>query len=201
MRIVLGTTNTLYSSEDELQYSAPFVVQVTRENEQPAAGALVEITAKPTFYFKGGWAEVDTNGDTITDAWSLAYSVVCPAEDANNNGSIDAGEDINNNGRLEPTHPGTIAPHPVSTPTVSPGTGRIFTNNEGFGYFVITYPKSEALWTRIEITAKTDVTGTEESDVISYTLGLTDEDVVYPLAPSSGVTSRYGTSINCTDDL
>lgn len=199
-RIVLGTGNDMYVPNDQ-QYSLPFVVQVTRADEHPAAGAAVEITIKPVRYFKGSFDPADSDGDLVDDAWLLGYTAACDAEDANNDGVLNAGEDINGNGRLEPTYPGTVDSHPELTPTVTPGTGRIVTNEDGFGYFVVTYPQSEAVWTRIEITATAQVTGTEENEVYTITLPLVGDDLVYPISPPGGATSRYGSSAVCTDDL
>jgi hypothetical protein len=203
-RIVLGTPNVLYVPND-LQYSLPFVVQVTRDSEHPAGGAIVDITVKPVSYYKGIYTPVDSDGDGTDDLWGLIYSTNCAAEDANDNGVLDGGEDINADGRLEPTYPGTVDSHPDLTPTVNPGTGRIVTDENGYGYFVITYPQSEANWTRIEITATANVTGTEENEVYTITLPILAEDLVYnpsdPVTPPGGTSSRYGTSALCTDNL
>lgn len=199
-RIVLGTGNTLYTPNEQ-QYSFPFVVQVTRDDENPAPGAIVDISVKPVRYFKGAWVADDSDNDGEDDRWLLTYSATCDAEDINNNSELDAGEDVNGNGRLEPTYPGTVDSHPELTPTVTAGTGRIVTNEDGFGYFVITYPQSEAVWTRIEITATATVTGTEENEVYTITLPIVDDDVSYPNALPGGNNSRYGTSAVCTDDL
>jgi hypothetical protein len=199
-RIVLGTTNILYTPND-LQYSLPFVVQVTRDDEHPASGARVDITIKPVRYFKGGYIPADTDGDNIDDAWALTYTTSCIAEDVNNNSQLDAGEDLNANGSLEPTYPGTVDEHPELSPTVTQGTGYIVTNTSGFGYFVVTYPKSEANWTRIEITATAQVDGTEENETYTITLPILVDDLIYPISPPGSSVSRYGSSAVCTDAL
>lgn len=203
-RIVLGTSNKLYTP-NILQYSLPFVVQVTKDDEHPAPGSVVDITIRPVRYFKGGYTPIDSDGDLVDDLWSLGYAASCAAEDADNNSVLNTGEDINGNGRLEPTYPGTVDSHPELLPTVNPGTGRITTNADGFGYFVVTYPQSEASWTRIEITATAQVTGTEENEVYTFTLPVLAEELVYdptnPVSPPGGSTSRYGTSAVCTDAL
>lgn len=203
-RIVMGTGNTLYVT-NSLQYSIPLVVQVTRDDEHPAPGAIVEITIKPVRYFKGGYTPIDTDADATDDAWSLGYTMGCDAEDINNDGILDAGEDVNGNGRLEPTYPGTVDSHPELLPTVTPGTGHIVTNSDGFGYFVVTYPQSEANWTRIEITATAQVTGTEENEVYTITLPIIAGELAYdptnPVTPPGGSGSRYGSSGVCTDNL
>ena len=205
-RIVLGTSNIVYIP-NILQFSLPFVVQVTRDSEHPAPGAVVAITIKPVRYFKGVFSPFDSDGDGAADLWSLGlgYTASCAAEDSNNNSVLDSGEDINNNGRLEPTYPVTVDSDPSLTPTVTLGTGTIITNQDGFGYFVVTYPQSEGRWTRIEVTATAQVTGTEENEVYTLTLPGLAADLVYvptnPVYPPGGTTSRYGSSAVCTDDL
>jgi hypothetical protein len=199
-RIVLGTTNVLYTPT-ELQYSKPFVVQVTRENEHPAAGANVTITVVPVRYFKGEYSGVDTDNDMVLDAWGLFYSAGCAAEDINLNSILDPGEDINGNGRLEPTFAATVDSHPTLLPTVTQGTGSLVTNQDGFGYFVITYPRSEANWSQVQLTATANVDGTEKNEIYTATLSLLAEDLTYPYSPPGGVNSRYGISAFCTDAL
>ena len=203
-RIVLGTSNILYAT-NSLQYSKPFVVQVTRDAEHPAPGAVVDISIRPLRYFKGGYMPVDTDADFINDTWSLNQTVGCPAEDINNNSIREPGEDINNNLRLDPTYPGTVDVHPDLLPTITPGIGRIITNSNGFGYFTVTYPQSEASWTEIEITVKANVTGTEETEYSVFILPVLVDELAYdpaiPVAPPGGSTSRYGSSFVCTDAL
>lgn len=200
-RITLGAADTLLTL-NPLQYQQAFVVQVTDENMNPAPFTKVTITARTLQYFKGQYVPFDSDGDGTADRWAASYSAICSAEDSNNNGVLDAGEDINNNGFLEPTNPITISAHPSETPTIISGTGELVTDNSGFGYFVATYPKSEALWTRVRLTATADVSGTENTENYSFTLFVLVEDISDLLtSPPGGTRSRYGTSANCTDDL
>jgi hypothetical protein len=201
-RIVLGTSNKIFIT-NSLQYSLPFVVQVTRDAEHPAPGAIIDISIKPLFYLKGSYIPADTDSDGINDYWDITYTSYCAAEDANNNSIRDPGEDINNNSRLDPTYPGTVDIHPDLTPTITPGTGRIITDQNGFGYFSVTYPQSEANWTEILITAKANVSGTEETESYITILPVLVDELTYDPArevpPPGGETSRYGISTVCTD--
>ncbi len=200
-RITLGTSNNLLIP-NTLQYQAPFVVQVTDKDGNPAPNTAVTITLRPLQYFKGRYNAIDSDSDGTVDQWSPTYSTTCNAEDTNNNGVLETGEDINVNGLLEPTNPATITPHPTEIPTVISGTGKLTTDSSGFGYFVITYPNSEALWVNLRLTATAAVSGTESAETYDFTLSVSSDDVSdLTIDPPGGRNSRYGTSINCNDAL
>lgn len=200
-RIVLGTTNVLIQLT-ELQYQLPFTVQVTDTSGNAAPNASVRISLKNLQYFKGGYVGIDTNADTINDKWAGSYTVICDAEDANNNGTIDTGEDINGNGRLDPTNPATISAHPSETPTIDASTSTITTDDSGFGYFVLTYPKSEALWVRLQLTATALSSDAINAEIYEFTLPVLASDISdINISPPGGTASRYGSSVNCTDAL
>lgn len=201
VRITLGAADSLLTL-NELQYQQAFVVQVTDANMNPAPGTKVTITARSLQYFKGSYVPYDSSGDGTADRWAVTYTASCAAEDSNHNGVLETGEDINNNGYLEPTNPITISAHPSETPTISAGTGELVTDDSGFGYFVTTYPKSQALWTRVRLTASADVAGTENNEIYDFTLFVLESDISNLLvSPPGGTASRYGTSASCTDDL
>ena len=191
-RIVLGTGNSI-SELNELQYQLPFNVQVTDNDGNPAEGTEVSIKLRSVQYHKGSY---QVGGD----GWVPVYSVSCDAEDVNNNGVLEAGEDINNNGRLDPTNPATISAHPDETPTYNPLTGNIVTDENGFGYFSITYPQSEAVWVTVRLTATAAVSGTEATEVFEHTLFVLESDVSNTsISPPGGVESKYGVAALCTD--
>lgn len=201
VRINLGAADTLIDF-NELQYQQAFVVQVTDADMNPAPSSKVTITARALQYNKGQYEARDTNGDGTDDRWGPTYSVICDAEDTNNNGVLEAGEDVNNNGYLEPTNTITISAHPTETPTIIAGTGELITDDSGFGYFVTTYPKSDANWTRIQLTATAEVAGTENQETYRFTLFVAESDISNLLvSPPGGIYSRWGTSINCNDTL
>ncbi|HEY9050376.1 MAG TPA: hypothetical protein VIQ03_02455 [Gammaproteobacteria bacterium] len=200
-RITLGAADTLITL-NALQYQQAFVVQVTDENMNPAPYTKVTITARTLQYYKGQYEPYDTDGDGSANRWEPNYSAACTAEDINNNGVLDVGEDINNNGTLEPTNPITISAHPSEIPTIIAGTGELVTDDSGFGYFVATYPKSEAFWSYVRLTATADVSGTENHETYSFILAVLVDDVSDLLtSPPGGIYSRYGSSTSCTDTL
>jgi len=191
-RIVLGTGNQI-ATLNELQYQLPFSVQVTDNDGNPAGGTAVTVKLRNLHYYKGGYL-------ATVDGWQAQINASCDAEDANNNGVLEAGEDINNNGRLDPTNPATISAHPSETPTFTPGTGTIVTDENGFGYFALTYPKSEAVWVNIRLTASADVSGTEATEVYEKTLPVLINDLSdTSISPPGGVESKYGVASDCSD--
>lgn len=200
-RITLAPANTIISLND-LQYQDPFVLQITDVNGNPAPSSQVTITLVPTRYIKGSYIAQDTSSpaDGTLDEWVSVSNIICQTEDVNNNGFLEAGEDINNNASLEPTNPATVTAHPNLTPTFSGIDGSLITDENGFGYFVLTYPKSEGNWVTVKLTASTSVSGTESTETYEYTLPVADADVSnIDISPPGGVTGKYGSAADCTN--
>ncbi|RDH82656.1 MAG: hypothetical protein DIZ80_10270 [endosymbiont of Galathealinum brachiosum] len=193
-RIVIGNGNTMFSL-NELQYQDPYVIQVTDVDGNPQANTTVKIRLRSTLYNKGAYGKTG-------EGWAPFYTIInCPAEDLNNNGNLDAGEDTNGNGTLEPTNPATVANHPILTPTLTPGSNSITTDESGFGYFSITYPKSEANWSSVLITATATFSGSENIATKTQSLpallaDLEDEEIL-PLGGDGN--SPYGLVGDCAN--
>ena len=202
-RIVLGTSNSILTTANGLQYQDPFVVQVTDVDGNAAPYSVVTIKVIPLQYFKGFYTKTDTTtpADGTLDEWVIqSYQATCDTEDLNLNGFLEPGEDINNNLTLEPTNSATVTPHPSLAPTINTLTGRLVTDETGFGYFALTYPTSEANWVHVRVTATATVAGSEETEVYEYTLPVADSDVSNTdISPPGGASSKYGTAIVCTD--
>ena len=191
-RIVIGSSNTI-TELNSLQYQSSYVVQVTDTDGSSAPSTRVKISLKSILYNKGQY-------QTTGSGWVAIIAIECAVEDVNNNGVLDAGEDINGNGRLDPTNAATIGAHPSLQPTVTPGTNSIVTDESGFGYFSLIYPKSEANWTGLEIAVTAKVSGTEKAAVIAETLPVLLVDVSdETVAPPGGVESTYGVASICSD--
>jgi len=205
-RIVIGTGNTLFTLTGQ-QYQMPFTVQVTDTAGNAVPSQKVTISAVPVSYVKGSYRIIDSDGDGNDDIWAIedpniagAESIQCPKEDINQNGILDAGEDINNSGQLEPTNSATVGTHPTNTPTIS-SPGSLITDTNGLGYFSLIYPKSEALWSTVRITASIKATGTESAETFDYYLLVLKSDAEsIDIAPPGGViSSNYGTVLDCSD--
>jgi len=189
-RIVIGDSNTLFSL-NELQYQNPYVVQVTDTNGNAVANTRVTIAVIASAYRTGFYSDA-------SEVWVAQISNECTAEDKNNNAILDAGEDVNASGYLEPTNAATVTAHPTLEPTLDGLSNSLLTDEFGFGYFSITYPKSEANWSRFKITASADVSGTEGNAILAGILPSVVEDLAdITQSPPGGVTSAYGLDSNC----
>lgn len=199
-RVSLGTAVTLFSL-GELQYQEQFVVQVTNPSGDPSPFTSVTFSLQPLGYNKGYYVEtdIDVPADGTPDRWVPYFTASCDTEDLNNNGILDAGEDVNANGILEPRVP-TITAHPDLVPTITSGTSSLVTDENGFGYVAVTYPKSESSWVKMQLTAFAQDGLPGNTAVYSWTLHhlIADVDDV-TTNPPGGVVSPYGLAANCSD--
>ena len=199
-RVLIGNSAELFEI-GELQYQEEFAVQVTDPDGAPAPSSFVTLRLTPLSYNKGLYlaGDIDVPPDGTADQWVPNVTAVCTSEDTNDNGALDAGEDVNGNGFLDPDVP-TLTAHPTFTPTVQPGSNILVTDADGFGYFAITYPKSEGAWSSILVTA--EVSDDLPGNIAAYTLhlGVLLEDIGdLTVSPPGGGASPYGTSTNCAD--
>jgi len=199
-RVLIGNANSMYEL-GELQYQEQFAVQVSDPNGAPSPNALVTLKLTPVTYKKGQYEPIDITipPDDIDDRWAAIESAVCASEDTTGNGALDAGEDVNGNGVLDPDVP-TLTTHPEKTPTITPGSNIVITDDNGFGYFAITYPKSEGAWSSVLVTA--DVSDGLPGSTATYKLDLRVliKDISdLTIDPPSGGPSPYGTADNCAD--
>lgn len=214
-RIVVGNSNTITSVDGDLQYQKEFVVQVTGTDGAPAPNTTVTVKLKNLNYYKGiyvvtndGWwvtsYPLPVGFDPLIDPLPPTHE--CDAEDINNNATLDVingvSEDLNGNGRLDPTNAATIAAHSELTPTITPGTNMIITDDSGFGYFSLVYPKSEGLWSKVQITVSAKVSGTESKTVFEEKLNVALSDVSnVSISPPGGTSGSYGIVADCSDPM
>ena len=187
-RIVVGTSSVI-TDLNVLQYQKPYVIQVTDIDGNASPNTKLNIAMKNKSYALGFYT-------ATVDGWVLngANYTLCDAEDINNNAILDAGEDKNANGFLEPTNAASIAAHPTLTPTLEAGFNSVVSDESGFAYFSLTYPKSEANWNIVEISVSTKVSGTENVEKLTVTLPISLADLAdETISPPGGVSSSYGT--------
>ncbi len=199
-RVQLGVSASLIEL-GSLQYQEEFAVQVSDADGGPSPNAIVTIKLIPATYNKGQYVPVDISipADGTVDRWGTSISAICNSEDLNANGALDAGEDVNGNGLLDPDVP-TLTTHPDKTPTVTPGTNLLVTDENGFGYFAITYPKSEGAWSSVRVIAEVSDGLPGNTAQYQLNLGVLIKDLEdLTVAPPSGGPSPYGTAAVCTD--
>lgn len=198
-RVSIGRGDTLLVLTEQ-QYQKPIAIQLSREDGAPQANTSVNVKLKTIEYNKGFYSfSNDINGDGNADQWSINVSATCAKEDVNENGILDAGEDTNLNGILDPKSP-TVTQHPNDIPTLTAGTSSLITDDNGFGYFTITYPKSEAGWVKIELTVTAQDGLPENVGKDTFWLPVLISDISDPANdPPGGIIGPYGTANACTD--
>ncbi|WP_326536262.1 Ig-like domain-containing protein [Pseudorhodoferax sp.] len=183
--ISIATSNTI-GNVDETTYTKPFSLQVNDATGAAVANQTVVLSVFPTWYGKGNMA---WNGD---DAWVVASRLWCPNEDLNKNGILDAGEDSvalgtgNGNGRLEPGAPIIVTP------------GSVTTDANGRATFSLTYGEQYARWLILELTARSQVAGTESRAVYTDETWILASDVTSETIAPAGARSPFGTNASCT---
>lgn len=183
LRIVLGSDEKL--AEDGVFYQKSFGVVVTDSAGNPVSDRAVDFTLIPTHYHKGYMV---CDADDLK--WRPQYNEVvegdigCPSEDLDDDGWLDEGEDLNASGALEPTHTAT-----VNTKAV--------TDEGGKATVQVTYPQSQAQWSRVRLVAKISDEGTEYYEATEFTLPVLAADVsTCDLSPPNSV-SPYGIQTSC----
>lgn len=164
--IVIGESNkistlTIGSAEDA--YALPFTVLVTDTNGSAIANQTVSLSLYPAQFSTGYFPDNTKAIYTISNTYAN--------EDANRNGILDPGEDTAfANGRLDP---GGVASIPAS----------VITDSNGFAGFDVVYAKSYAIWVDVEISATTNVSGTESKSTVITKLKAKDGDTPYLDSP------------------
>ncbi len=200
LNVTLGTSDNLSSLANDTQYSQHFVVQVADGSGQAVRNATVRVSYVVTTYSKGRWGLVDTDTppDGRADAWArqgIDY-VDCFAEDTNKNGELDLGEDNNGNGILDPQNPAILAADDA-TPTLQ--SGSISTDENGFGYFALVYPQSNAMWSVVAITASATAQNVEAEVTYTSYLPILAEELLDVLTDLPNTISPYGLDLECSN--
>ncbi|WP_353570233.1 Ig-like domain-containing protein [Candidatus Albibeggiatoa sp. nov. BB20] len=147
--VKIGSGNTLID-EDGRRYETLETVSVTDSNGTPVDGATVTLSIYPTLFSTG--------------------LSVCPNEDVNKNGILDSGEDLNSNGRLDPGNVLTL-----DALTIVTGEGEGIAS--GYADFKVVYAVSYATWVQAEISARTEVAGSEAISIANFIATCSKADV------------------------
>jgi hypothetical protein len=186
--ITAGTGNKLETPSSST-YRQDYTVFVTDAAGNPVAEQPVTATVWPVAYRKGryvfdadplttaeGWIRTPTN----TDPDFADY--VCPNEDINRDGVLDAGEDYNGSNALEPRIPLSVT-----------SSGK--TDSTGTAVISILYPRDRGGWTAVQVTFTGGVAGTEATyTTATYTLPVLATDLSDQAVSPPGSPSPYGTN-------
>jgi len=181
--LVIGQATTVSSIYNNTAYQLAMTVMVTDSNGNAVGNTDVSLKLWPTRYaaIPAFWLK---SGDTYIPIYS---------EDVNQNGVLDAAEDLNANGVIDTTiyanedtnenlildgvedlnGDGLLTP-PSSAAGTLPST--ITTDENGAAEFNLIYLKDSAAWIEAEITASTEVLGSEAQSVVTFFLGYAKSD-------------------------
>jgi hypothetical protein len=179
--VSIGTNETIVVGE--LTYTRRYLISVADSAGNAKPDVALSISLDLPQYRKGFYT-------LVGDRWvkNGGDRAICPNEDGNRNGVLEAGEDTNNNGRLDPGRSDVIV-RLLSPRTAADGTAVV----------EITYAKSFATWVDAWITVSASgVGGTEgratfvEAPVPAAASAITNKDV----SPAFAI-SPYGTAASC----
>ena len=185
LSVAFGAASVIRESADKTLYFQDYSVQVTDANNNPVANKLVTLRMQPVAF---------STGSLCTP--SATYC----SEDANGNGSRDAGED----GVRKPITSATTgscgttadagggALDTILTPQNSDGgsvPSSVTTDANGIAAFTMTYLKASAIWVVNKLTASVSSQGTETSRSTVFRLRAvipdTTPDCILPPSPYS----------------
>ena len=171
--ITLGTGNVV-ASLDAQTYRKDWVVYVTDADGNAVSGVTLTFRAIPTRYAQGTLTFLDP-------VWGYQTPIdICPNEDLDRDGILDAGEDTNGDGVL---WPGNVV-------AVTPGT--VQTDDTGRATVSLVYAESFAPWVEVTLTATARVSGTESRRDATFTLPGQAADFSDEEVPPAGVVSPFG---------
>jgi hypothetical protein len=187
----LGTDNLVQpvpAPQPDLQKTWSAIVTDAAGNA--VVGTQVRFSLVPTRFSKGFY-----QFDAIAGRWvqQPAPPITCLSEDngagtaANaNNGILDPGEDTNGNGRLDPGNVASVN-----------ATGT--TDANGIALATLTYPKSYATWTEVQLQASAGVVGNDPPTTATFFLVGLASDYTNKDVPPPGEISPFGVVQNCAD--
>ena len=178
--VILGTGNTVISVDDT-KYNKPYSVLVTDAAGNAVEGAEVSISINPVEYYKGTRVYGGVSWGPVISAGP------CVNEDVNENGILDPGEDTNGNSKLDP---GNVVSAPAEP---------VVTGSDGSAQFDLVYAEDFADWTTVKLTATDEVSGTEATHTVIFTLPVSANDVSNENIAPPGLISPFGTAGTCTD--
>lgn len=178
--ISIGTGNQI-EEPNTATYRKEFTIFVTDNQGAGIPNATVQVSGLSKQYIKGTYVPGNNN------LWVPSPTAVCPDEDVNRNGQLDAGEDLNNSGSIEAGNVVAVAPATVTT------------DANGQATFFVSYAQEFGNWVVVTLQARAAVSGTESLEQTDYGLEISVADAALNQSPPGGIVSRYGQSASCFD--
>jgi len=177
LRLVLGEDENI--EEDGVFYKKTFGAIVTDSAGNAVQNAELNFSIHPLEYYKG------TMTCSEGDSWVRVMKAACHSEDLkNNNGRLDVGEDFNKNDKLDPTYAASVERQAT-------------TDAEGKATVTVTYPQSEALWSKVRLTVTVLSNGTEYVESTTFILPVLADDVGSCETSPPNHKSPYGVAESC----
>ena len=185
--IVLGTGRDI-QLPDPSSYLKQFAVFVSDSAGRPVANVDLTVSGTPVRFTQGGtYRKGFWMFDSDANVWVAMITAVCPNEDVNGNGLLDAGEDTNGDGTLTP---GIVS-------TVAFANGQTETDNNGQATVELRYPREFGPWTDVQVSVFGQSAGTESQESQNFELVVAAEDVSDEASPPPA--NPYGEGFLCTN--
>jgi hypothetical protein len=184
--ISIGTGNEI-NVPDQSSYSKEFAIFVTDAAGRPIRDAALTASSTPPLinaYRKGFW-----QWDEASRIYFGIVTAVCPNEDSNGNGRLDAGEDTNGDGQLTPGN--------VASVGFKDNVSR--TDANGQATVELRYARQFGGWVTTILGVFGESSGTESSELQQYSLGVASDDLTEETSPPPA--NPFGFSSNCSDTL
>lgn len=193
VQVSIGLNDKLEVIESPPTYRYVMSVTVKDSNGSPVPGQLVTMSLAIPEYGKGTYKY-----ETGKTEWVQNYAAKCDAEDPNGNGVVDPGEigDVNGNRVLDPQNGTTIR---AANATSVGNTFNVKVGDDGRAAIWLEYPKSEASWLKVDVSATASVSGQNAvAHSMFYTTVPSDVIKNKDVTPAFAV-SPFGTSSSCTN--
>lgn len=150
VQVSIGLNDKIETIESPPTYRYVMSVTVKDSNGSPVPGQLVTMSLAIPEYRKG-WYDLGT-------LWVQSVTATCDAEDPNGNGVVDPLEigDVNGNKVLDPQNGTTIR---AANSTAVGSTFNVKVGDDGRAAIWLEYPKSEASWLKVDVSATASVSG------------------------------------------
>jgi len=191
VQVSIGLNDKIEVIDSPPTYRYVMSVTVKDSNGSPVPGQLVTMSLAIPEYRKGVYAFSGT-------VWSQSVASTCDAEDPNGNGIVDTTEigDVNGNKVLDPQNGTTIR---AANSTSAGSTFNVKVGDDGRAAIWLEYPKNEASWLMVDISAAASVSGQNAvAHSMFYTMVPADVIKNKDVTPAF-VVSPFGTSSSCTN--
>lgn len=190
VQVSIGLNDKIETIDSPPTYRYVMSVTVKDSNGSPVPGQLVTMSLAIPEYRKGAYG--------LGTVWVQSVAATCDSEDPNGNGIVDSSEvgDVNGNGVLDPQNGTTIR---AANSTSVGSTFNVKVGDDGRAAIWLEYPKSEASWLKVDISASASVSGQNAVAHSAFYTSVPADVIKNKDVTPAFITSPFGTSASCTD--